>query len=150
MDSNKNIIIREVKAKIDTLAMMDIRYQTFVEQMNIDFKADFDGSDNECVNFILYLDDKAVGTIRFHIEPNNVYRLGRFAVLKEYRKNGLGSILLKYAENYIKENMPVSKIYFHGMAYLKDYYIKMGYEIIGNEFLEENIPHIRFQKTFNN
>jgi predicted GNAT family N-acyltransferase len=32
------------------------------------------------------------------------------------------------------------------MAYLKDFYLSLGFEVEGEEFLEENIPHIRFIK----
>ncbi len=148
MELPDNIKIKIVNTKKEALEMVSIRYKTFVKNMNIEFLDEFDGSDYDATNFLLYVDEVAVGTIRYVKEDNNVFRLGRFVVLPEFRKGGLGSTLFKYVENYIKENMPVSKIYFHGMAYLKDFYIKLGYEAIGDKFLEENIPHIYFQKIF--
>ena len=79
-------------------------------------------------------------------EENRTFRLGRFAVLPEYRKQGLGNKLFKFVEQYIKLKINPCTIYFHGMAYLKDYYLSMGYEMVGDVFLEENIEHIEFRK----
>ena len=143
---NSNTYVKVVTTKDQTLDMIRIRYKSFTEMMNIGFYEEFDGSDKKAVNFLIYKDDKAVGTIRYLEEENRTFRLGRFAVLPEYRKQGLGNKLFKFVEQYIKLKINPCTIYFHGMAYLKDYYLSMGYEMVGDVFLEENIEHIEFRK----
>ena len=144
--NNSNIYVKVVRTKKETLEMISIRYKTFTQQMNIQFDDEFDGSDNNAVNFLIYQDKTAVGTIRYVQEDKNVFRLGRFAVLPEYRKHGLGTQLFKFVENYIKLKVNPCTIYFHGMAYLKDYYIALGYECNGDIFLEQDIEHLEFRK----
>lgn len=147
LDQN-NTYVKIVTSKEDALAMATIRYKTFVKDMNIDFDSEIDGSDNDCVNFLAFVDNKPVGTIRYLMEENRTFRLGRFAVLKEYRKHGLGRKLFLFVENYIKERYNPCTIYFHGMAYLKDFYVSLGYSIESEPFLEEGIEHITFKKEY--
>ena len=49
--NNSNIYVKIVRTKKETLEMISIRYKTFTQQMNIQFDNEFDGSDNNAVNF---------------------------------------------------------------------------------------------------
>lgn len=90
---------------------------------------------------IIYIDiirkEKILGFIIYQVDNINSdwkERLGQgfireFCVLKEYRNNGLGSMLLNHAENNLK-NLGVKQIYLTSdeNEKVKNFYLKNGYK----------------------
>ncbi|MCP6711645.1 GNAT family N-acetyltransferase, partial [Klebsiella pneumoniae] len=65
----------------------------------------------------------------------------RVAVLKDYRKQGIGRDLMKYIET-IAKNDGFSKAVLNGQIQAQAFYESLGYKAEGDVFLEENIEHI--------
>lgn len=80
--------------------------------------------------FVLYSDGKLVGHIRFKFDNKNA-RIYRVCVLPEYQNKGIGSLLLKYIENYAKihgiKSIGLTTIY--GVDYLNKFYAKNDYKL---------------------
>ena len=73
---------------------MKIRQKVFVEEQK--FQDEFDEIDQRCITLVGYIDDQPVACSRaFFDEEEKKYKVGRFAVLKDYRKKGLGLEMLK-------------------------------------------------------
>jgi predicted GNAT family N-acyltransferase len=87
------------------------------------------------------------GTIR--VLPLNTERakLQRLAVLPEFRHRGIGSQLFDFAEVLVRRR-GFHQIEFDGQSYLKEFYLAKGYSVLGDEFLEENIAHWLFFKSW--
>lgn len=62
-------------------------------------------------------------------------------VLTVARKTGLGNLIIPAALEYIKNNLPESKIFVEAQTYATGFYAKFGFKIRGEEFLEDGIPH---------
>lgn len=124
----------------------DIRKQVFVNEQNVPEEIEIDGSDEYAKNMILTLDNKPIGTGRLIVIDNKMY-IGRVAILKEYRKKGYATHLIKFLLNEAK-NMGYNEIFIHAQSYAKDFYQKIGFIAFGEEFLEANIPHINMKITF--
>lgn len=142
--------IRECQTKKDIADAFYIRQKVFVEEFNIPMNLEFDGEDRED-NIHIYLlrhKDHGIGTLSYQTENENVFRLRRFALLKEYRSQHLGSELFKYVECEIASKYNPCMIYFNAMECLQDYYQKLGYVAVSEPFIEEgtNISHIRMEK----
>ncbi|MBE6787942.1 MAG: GNAT family N-acetyltransferase, partial [Ruminococcaceae bacterium] len=71
---------------------IDIRTKVFVFEQG--FTDEIDDIDATALHFLAFCEGIAVGTCRA-FKTNEGYILGRLAVLKQYRKKGVGSTLLK-------------------------------------------------------
>lgn len=76
-----------------------------------------------------------------YIIENNVIHLGRVVVKKDFRNKGIGLLLIKNAEDIIKNNTECKKIILHSQYQVVPFYEKCGYIKEGDLFLEDNYPH---------
>ena len=121
-----------------------IREMVFVKEQG--FEDEFDDQDAAATHLVLYGDDGTpMGTGRFFKSGENVYTVGRIAVLKEYRKKHYGGIILQDAERQIRA-LGAKEIRLAAQVQAKGFYEKAGYSADGEEFLEEHCPHIRMCK----
>lgn len=121
-----------------------IRETVFVKEQG--FREEFDTVDDEAVHIVAYKNDKPVATCRYFFdEEKQKYKLGRMAVLKEERKNGVGRIIMEEAHRQLKED-GVKEIWLSAQERAKGFYEKVGYKCVGDMYLEENYPHYLMYK----
>ncbi len=124
---------------------MAIRKAVFIEEQG--FIDEFDSHDAAARHIVLYSDNAPIACCRcFEGEEAGVYVIGRFAVLKEYRKQGVGKILLEEAERQIRE-AGGKEIRLAAQLRAKGFYAKAGYSPRGDEFLEQDYPHVWMGKS---
>ena len=141
---NEGLTLKPVIYAADQIESTNIRFKVFVEEMGISYNKEFDyETEKETNQFLICYKGRPIGTIRYR-KTELGYKLERFAILKEARSKGLGRKVFTFITNYIISKYNPCTIYFNGMAYLKEFYMSLGYKTLGEEFLEENIPHIRF------
>ena len=90
---------------------------------------------------------KAAATVR--LLPNKdltQLTLQRMAVLDAYQGQGLGSILLKEAEDFAQEQ-GFQTISLHAQLSALKFYLNNGYQEVGNIFEEAGIQHITVEKS---
>ena len=122
-----------------------IRKEVFVKEQG--FKNEFDEKDNEAHFFVGYENDNPIATCRiFYDTVKNIYIFGRIAVLKPYRDMGLGSLLLTEAQSYVTAKN-AKKIGISAQVRAAGFYETLGFVRQGEEYLEENCPHIYMEKT---
>ncbi len=122
---------------------LTIRKEVFIKGQNIKEEDEIDGHDFDLnkLHYVLYKDEKPIATIRVWINENTAI-LQRFSVLPEYRGKGLGRELLTLVIKNLLNNSKITKIEFHAQSYLKDFYQRMGFTCVGDEFDECGIKHI--------
>lgn len=117
-----------------------IRKAVFVEEQGVDETLEWDGRDNEATHYLLFEENKAIGTARHRTTPEGV-KLERFAVLHAYRNKGTGSILLAAVMNELpKEGVT---IYLHAQEKAVSYYLRAGFKVHGEAFYEAGIRHFK-------
>ena len=72
--------------------------------------------------------------------------LQRMAVLDDYQGQGLGSILLKEAEDFAQEQ-GFKSISLHAQLGALKFYLNNGYQEVGQIFEEAGIQHITVEKS---
>ena len=116
-----------------------IREKVFIEEQKVTSQLEWDGMDEEAIHFLAFKNEKAIGCARaFVIE--NYMQLGRMAVLKEYRGEGIGTALLEKAMTTAKLN-ELSVIYISAQCQAIDFYKKFGFEITSDIYLDAEITH---------
>lgn len=123
---------------------MYIRETVFIDEQG--FRDEFDEIDKRAVHLVAYDEDKPVATCRFFwSDERNTYLLGRLAVLKKYRKNHLGAVMMKKTEEFVKESGGTS-IELHAQKQAIKFYEKQGYSVCSEMEYEEHCPHYWMRK----
>ena len=120
----------------------DIRIKVFMKEQG--FKNEFDDIDQISSHIVVFDETKPVGTCRFFKE-NNHYTIGRVSVLKEYRNQHIGNLLLKSAEKEIKK-LNGDVIVVHAQVRVSPFYENQGYIQFGQIDDDEGVPHMWMKK----
>lgn len=120
----------------------DIRIEVFMKEQG--FENEFDDIDDISFHIVVFDEEKPIGTCRFFKE-NNHYTIGRVAVLKEYRNQHIGNVLLERAEKEIKK-LNGDLIVVHAQVRVSPFYEKQGYIQFGQIDDDEGVPHMWMKK----
>ncbi|MCI1654193.1 MAG: GNAT family N-acetyltransferase [Lachnospiraceae bacterium] len=121
-----------------------VRKQVFMEEQG--FREEFDETDGFAKGILLYDASKPVGTCRFFYSMDRkAYVIGRVAVLKNYRGQHLGALLLEAAEREICKEKE-ERIDLHAQVQAAEFYRVQGYVSTGEIGEEEGCPHVWMTK----
>ena len=100
----------------------------------------------KCDHFLMEYDGKPVGALRCMRISEDVAKLQRFCILKEFRKLGLGKEMVEFVEEYYR-NHSFFKIELDAKYEACGFYEKCGYRKASGVFKEAGIPHVKMVKT---
>jgi tRNA(adenine34) deaminase len=126
--------------------VLSIRRKVFTEEQGIDPNADKDGLDETADHIIAIYDGLPVGCTRIRF-LNGKAKLERLAVLREFRNKRIATELIKSTIEYCNSKK-VNEIYFDAQYYLKGFYERFGFKIMGKPFEEVGIEHIEMHMEF--
>jgi len=120
-------------------ALRVVRTAVFIREQQVPEELEWDQFDAVSVHALAVNNaGQPVGTAR--LLPDG--HIGRMAVLKEWRGQGLGSALLtKLLQVLVKRHQFQAQLHAQTSAIL--FYKKFGFEIVGEEFIEAGIPHVK-------
>ncbi|KXZ68312.1 GNAT family N-acetyltransferase [Acinetobacter venetianus] len=114
-----------------------IRELVFISEQNIPEQDEWDDQDAISQHFVVYDQNQPIATARL-LANNSV---GRVAVLKAYRGQGIGRLIMleiiAYAQAQKRPNLQLSS-----QVHAISFYGKLGFSIQGDEYDECGIPHI--------
>lgn len=117
-----------------------IRKQVFIIEQNIPEEEEWDDQDMISDHFVVYDQDQPIATARL-LQNNSV---GRVAVLKAYRGQGIGSMIMleiiRQAHQQDRKFLQLSS-----QVHAISFYEKLGFSIQGDAYDECGIPHIKMQ-----
>ena len=123
--------------------MLALREAIFVVEQSCIYQ-ELDGLDKTAYHLLVMQEDTVIACLR--VLPPGVagdrVRIGRVAVSRRWRKQGLARLMVQNAITKIQADYPSIGIYLDAQTYLQDFYLSMGFEVCGDEFLEDGIPHI--------
>ena len=130
--------------------LIKIRTEVFQQEQNISAADEWDGRDEQAIHFLAYsAQSDAVGCARLLIEnagdmsaKEELYHIGRVAVLKSARNLGIGHQLMQFVIAYCREMAPTNIIYLHAQTERRHFYEALGFVAEGTEFVDAGIPHI--------
>ncbi len=80
-------------------------------------------------------------------EAGKDLKMRQVAVANKYRRNKVGARMVALAEAKAIE-MGKQKMVLHARDSALDFYLSLGYNIVGDQFEEVGIPHHRMEKSF--
>ena len=125
--------------------IMQLRSQVFVVEQNCIYQ---DLDDIDKISYHLFIkgnNDMIKAYLRIFEKDKDTAQIGRVVTDEKERKKGYATKLMEKGIQLIKNEMKKNKVYLEGQVYCKDLYLKLGFEIISDEFLEDGIPHIKME-----
>jgi len=134
-----NLKIEIAKWIDDHTQLKNIREKVFIQEQKVTPQLEWDGMDEKAIHFLVFNDKAAIGCARAIVIKDHM-QLGRMAVLKEYRGQGIGGALIEKAMTIAKLNQ-LSAIYISAQCHAIDFYKKFGFEVTSDIYLDAEIPH---------
>jgi predicted GNAT family N-acyltransferase len=125
--------------------VMPIRHEIFIKEQKVPEELEWDDFDQDALHAIVKKDDEVIGTARLIID-NTIARIGRMAIKKELRGQGIGQEMLEALVTKSLE-LDVSLIKLHAQVHAVSFYAKLGFEAHGEIFSEAGIDHVNMQKV---
>jgi len=124
--------------------MMALRQEIFIVEQDCPY-LDADGVDLKCQHVLAY-DSEGNLVAYARIVPSGLsYQdyasIGRVVTKHTARGTGLGKKLMQYSINICHQLHPEDTIKISAQVYALGFYSNLGFEKIGNEYLEDDIPH---------
>jgi predicted GNAT family N-acyltransferase len=136
----KNNLKVEIVKWIDGHAQLkNIREKVFIQEQKVTPELEWDGMDKKAIHFLVFKDEEAIGCARAIVIKSQM-QLGRMAVLKEYRGQGAGSTLIEKAIVTAKLKQ-LSSIQISAQCNAINFYVKFGFEVMGDTYLDAEILH---------
>jgi Predicted acyltransferase len=125
--------------------MLELRYEVLRKPLGLDFsEAELTRSKTDIL-LGCFDDDEIQGCCMLTDKGNGVAKLRQMAVRKKYQGTGIGKELLLYAEAMARIK-GFAKIIMHARATAIGFYERLGYQAVGDKFLELNIEHYLMEK----
>jgi predicted GNAT family N-acyltransferase len=124
----------------------DIRKKVFVHEQGVPVENELDNYEEVATHIIGY-DTHYTPIVTARFRPfNEGVKVERVAVLKEYRKTGVGKDLMQFIE-HVAQHSGYEKLILNAQIQAQPFYDNLGFSPIGNIFMEENIEHIKMTKS---
>lgn len=128
--------------------LLQLRSEVFVVEQDCVYQ-DIDGKDRKALHIIGEKEGKIVAYTRC-FEPGFYFEeaaIGRVVVEASERKYGYGHDVMNVSIEAIKNRFETEKIKLSAQTYLIQFYKSHGFEVTGEEYLEDGIPHVAMITT---
>ena len=127
----------------DIYSILQLRSEVFVVEQNCVYQ-DIDDKDQYALHLLLKKDDYLIGYSRI-FKAGDYFKeasIGRVLVKKKDRNNRHGFLLMELSIKAIKDHFKENTVKISAQTYLKKFYNELGFDPVGEEYLEDGIPHI--------
>ena len=141
------MIITKTFSELDTedlYQILRLRSEVFVVEQDCVYQ-DIDNKDQNAIHLYYKENHQIVAYTRI-FKAGDYYEnpcIGRVVVSKKKRGNDLGKKIMIDSMEYIKQNIKGEKIELSAQKYLDKFYKDLGFYKIGEDYLEDGIPHQR-------
>ena len=128
--------------------MYQVRQEVFIMEQHCLYQ-DCDEKDKESHHLMGYEEGVLVAYLRI-VNPGISYSepsIGRVLTKHSSRKKGYGIELMNRGIEFCSSTYPSSNIRISAQKYLLDFYHTLGFIEFGEEYLEDNIPHMEMLYT---
>ena len=132
--------------KINSPKDLDISYKirkkVFCEEQKISEKIEFDNLDHLCEHFLIHKNKTYIATARVRPKNENTMKIERVAVLPEFRRIKVGSLLINEIIQFYLSSTKINSLILHSQVYVETFYKSLNFKSYGDKFFEDGIPHI--------
>ena len=129
-------------------SILQLRSEVFVVEQDCVYQ-DLDGKDQLAYHVLGYKDSILIAYARV-FKPGDYFSkssIGRIIVKNTHRRFKYGDHLVKNSIEFIEKKFKEKEILISAQAYLINFYNNLGFEQKGEQYLEDDIPHIKMLKN---
>jgi predicted GNAT family N-acyltransferase len=117
-----------------------IRISVFIEEQHVPELEEWDDEDSVALHVLALNDGEPVATARLTQKG----KIGRMAVLKAHRKQGIGAMMLVKLIEVAKQR-GLQEVKLWSQTHAQAFYKKYGFTALGDEFLDAGISHVEMR-----
>lgn len=136
--SQSKFLIEVVSWQRAQSALRAVRGTVFIKEQNVPVELEWDEFDVSCQHILASFNEKPIGTGRLTQQGY----IGRMAVLKEWRKRGVGSAMLFQLIELARQKH-LQQVELNAQVSAEMFYKKYGFETVSNIFDDAGIPHVK-------
>ena len=140
-----NIQISKVTWREAESHLRAVRTPVFIVEQLVTPEFEWDELDASAVHVLAMLDDEPIACLRII----DYHKIGRMAVLKEWRGMGLGAALLLEAVKICQAHGS-KQIYLSAQTHAIGFYIRCGFKVTSEVYQDVHIPHVDMQLELSN
>lgn len=141
-----NISYKVVRGKRELHEAFDVRRQVFVREQGIPESLELDEYDGQALHVLVTMGARAIGTARVLFPSTNLAKIERMAVLKAFRRRGIGRNIIAFLEAELRKK-GISQEILNAQYAAIPFYESCGFQAVGPPFREAGIKHIKMRKT---
>ena len=134
-----------VTSGVELQGAFEVRRQVFVREQGISEDLVFDGHDGEALHMVVKDGERVIGSARVQFLADDQAKLERMAILKRYRRKGIGREMLLFLDAVWKDKR-VQQVIIHAQLEVVPFYKLCGFDESGFPFWEAGIEHIKMSK----
>ncbi len=129
---------------LEVYQILALRSEVFVVEQNCIYQ-DIDGKDIKAWHVLMQYDEEFVGYVRLFQDGDYFDKasIGRVVVSSKHRGKQFGYALMQFAIKEITTLFKANEIEISAQCYLQKFYESLGFQTIGDPYLEDDIPHVR-------
>lgn len=137
-----SVLIRAGGRKVDIANALKVRDVVFIQEQNVPVELEHDEYDTDALHILAINTEtkEPVGTARILDKGNGVAKVGRVAVLKEYRGRGIGVALMQAVFKTTRE-LNFNQLVLDSQVAVIPFYEALGFVAEGDVFDDAGIPH---------
>jgi len=135
-----------IESPADMQRALAIRRRVFIEEQSVPEEIEMDADDQRAFHALAILDGVAIGCGRMLEHGESEVKIGRMAVLREFRKTGVGEQILRFLIDRARAR-GIRKAILHAQLTAEGFYLKQGFRPIGGVFDEAGIEHRKMERS---
>lgn len=128
------------------LLSLILRYKILRIPLGLTFSSADLAKDNDDVHIGAFDNDVLLGSLILTDMGDGTVKMRQVAVDDIHQSRGLGKSLVRYADDYARTK-GYKLIHCHARDTAKEFYLKQGYKVVGDEFTEVGIKHYYMEKV---
>lgn len=129
--------------KDELYSLLQLRSEVFVVEQDCVYQ-DIDGKDQQALHVLGFKENQLIAYTRI-FKPGDYFNqasIGRVVVKENERHHKYGNQIMIVSIQAVKQYFNETTIKISAQCYLKKFYNSLGFKEIGEEYLEDGIPHI--------
>lgn len=140
VDESSRLKVIAIESGADMQRAFDIRRRVFIEEQNVPEEIEMDADDSHAFHALAILDGLAIGCGRMLDHGADEVKIGRMAVLREFRSRGVGAQILRFLVDAARTR-GCRKAILHAQLTAEGFYVREGFKPVDGVFDEAGIAH---------
>lgn len=141
-----NITVKQIKHGTEEYAQtLLLRNEILRVPLGMDIAGEDLSAESADIHIGAFERGSLVGVLVFTPVDKTTIHMRQVAVSAACQSKGIGSQMVKFSEQTAQQN-GYSKIVLHARNTAIEFYRKLSYTVVGEQFTEVNIPHHEMQK----